>query len=215
MIYTESFQARRQAGIRTIHINGECWECSAPPVTLLDIKTMTELVRLPSSLLPSTPTNLVLDWDGAGEEPVVLGGEICGQPALLAGHHRHCGHPDPLWWSHHNRSWQIVFHSFILLRQFSTIKYLMLDAWKLFDNFPLCWPVRIALGESCSFCVVSVQTEASLCRGRHPKLGRSTQPGLSDIWEWFNISVIAMMIPPTASLRLPPLRYKLFDLVKN
>ena len=98
MIYTEFFQPRRQAGeesgrfISTVNV-GNVWP---PAVTLLDIKTMTEPVTLPSSLLPSPLTNLVLHRDGTGEVPVVLRGEICHQAALRARHHRHRRHPELL-----------------------------------------------------------------------------------------------------------------------
>lgn len=102
MIYTEFFQPRRQAGegeksgrfISTVNAEN-VWP---PAVTLLDIKTMTEPVKLPSSLLPSCLTNLVLHRDGAGEVTVVLGGEVCHQAALLARHHRHRRHPELLCW---------------------------------------------------------------------------------------------------------------------
>ena len=101
MIYTEFLQPRRQAGegeesgrfISRVNVEN-VWP---PAVTLLDIKTMTELVRPPSlSLLPSPLAHLVLHRDGAGEVAVVLGGEICHQAALLARHHRHRGHPELL-----------------------------------------------------------------------------------------------------------------------
>ena len=202
-------------------LRSPCW-------ILKQWRSLSDLPHL-TSLLPSALTNLVLHWDGAGEVPVVLRGELCPQPAaLLAGHHRHRGHSDLLCWTT-RASWQIVFLSFIccfklrgnftwfgIVRQFPTIKYSLLEAdremktWKLFDISPP--PAADLFSVRCVRVVVSVLSQSRL---KLLTAGAASQSWAGQLSRGFLISESDRNDDPTHHLHhlppAPPLINKLFD----